>query len=758
MTTKLYKPDTPIHFVNRARLEERLVLGKAGKVTLITAPAGFGKTTLISAWLNSLPDEHVCWFTIDEYDNDLSRFLHYFLAAWQMIDPSLGASSLKLLQEGWAGPSPITPEAILIPLINELAALQTEGVVVLDDWHLVKSQPIQNAIRYWIEHVPSSIHTILMSRELPEFPLARWRVRGQLNELVAEDLLFNRDEMVQFFKDGMKLDLTGAQIEQLAEKTEGWVASLQLAAFSLQNAGDPSALVDAFTGSNRYVVDYLVDEVLSQQEEPYRAFLQETAVLTRFNTELCDYVRQANDSAEILEEMIRRNIFIIPLDQNRQWYRYHSLFADYLSTALQQENAKKFKELNHRAFERLLAQEQLEEAINHGLAAEVYETIAQLLSEQSYGQVWHTNQANLFCEWCYSLPDETLIQLPELMAALGWALLFSGRRVELQNYLKKYKAYLFESAGDPDLRRQAIAIEAELYLHQGNSDKVLENLNQIEFEQLKHQFTKGMMYQVYGYASRIDGSLLNAIDALKQSRVITDSTEQVPLFLYASSDLIDALILHGNLNEAEQLIVSLFDQFPSTQHDFYPALHMISVYYGRIHFLRNEIGTAVDFVQRGLTLHAKIVSPKKVMRFGVLGMAYLQQAQGNWDKVNTLMNELEQFVRASGNHRLIAHYEANWALLNILQGNLAQAEKWASRFEFERPSSIPRLQHHEAKVVYGRYLLATQAPKAVSWLNNCLEEAQVNGWGLAELEINVLLAGAYHVASNHEPALAALQR
>ena len=292
LTTKLFTPSPPTHFISRDRLNVRLERGVDKKISLVTAPAGFGKTTLIASWLVEQKKRSVAWLTADEYDNDLYRFLRYFLAAWQKIDQSLGENAANLLQESWAGPGQFGAESVIITLINDLTAVQTPSLFVLDDWHTIENKAIQSAIQYWIEHVPSHIHTVILSREEPNFPLSRWRVRGQMSEFSAQDLQFTEEEAAQFFSKGMKLNLSSGQLTQLMHKTEGWIASLQLAAFSLQNSQEPGKLVKEFTGSNRYLVDYLVDEVLDSQSEPIKTFLLETAVLSRLNASLCDAVHQ----------------------------------------------------------------------------------------------------------------------------------------------------------------------------------------------------------------------------------------------------------------------------------------------------------------------------------------------------------------------------------------------------------------------------------------------------------------------------------
>lgn len=755
LATKLYQPAPPSHFVERPSLLEKLSNSEVKKLTLVTAPAGYGKTTLVASWLKQ---RESCWLTLDEYDNDLHRFLRYFLAAWQGIDETIGAGAAALLQESWAGPGQIVAESIFISLINELAQRQRPFLLVLDDWHLIESQPVLKAVQYWIEHVPPHVHTVIISRTVPDFPLSRWRVRGQLTEITAPELQFTPEETALFFKEGMKLDLTAAHIQQLNQKTEGWIASLQLAAFSLQNSDDPDTMVEAFTGSNRYVVDYLAEEVFSYQEEPYQTFLLETAVLSRFDAELCDQVREAADSQQILANLDQRNLFIIPLDTNRQWFRYHPLFADYLRTQIQTEQPAHFQELNRRAFNTLMNRGFVEEAIEHGIIARQFDTVAQLLTERAFMSIWQLNQAEAFYDWCLKLPQDVLLNQPKLAAGFGWTHLFTGRRQELKQFLTDIAQKIRPHVMDPEIKSELIAIEAELALHQGDLKTVLAQLAQIEFDRLPNDVTKALMFQVQGYAHRIDGSVVQAEQALAMAKTMTKDTANVALWLFAASDLTEAYLIQGKLDQAEQVIQEMLDTVPRANHFLYPPIHMAEINYGTLLLQRNEIGAASEHVQRGLTLSEKIGSSSNLRRFGLQAMAFIQQAQGNWPKAQALMDELETFAAKINNRRIYQQCEAGRASLALIQGEIGLVEGWAASFNQEQPPFIPRLQHHEARVIYGRYLLRSQAPNHINWLQACAQDAQANHWGQSLLELHILLAEAYHLANDNQAALAELTK
>jgi LuxR family transcriptional regulator, maltose regulon positive regulatory protein len=327
--TKLYIPPSRPNIVLRPRLIERLNEGMSGKLSLISAPAGFGKTTLVSEWIASCC-RPVAWLSLDEGDNDPTRFLTYLVTALQTIAANIGKGVLAILQS----PQPPPIESILTALLNEITTIPDNFVFVLDDYHVIDSKPIDNVLTFLLEHMPPQIHLVIATREDPPLPLARLRVRGQMTELRAADLRFTSAEAADFLNQMMGLDLREADIAALEARTEGWIAGLQLAALAMQGRSDTAGFIRAFTGSHRFVLDYLAGEVLERQPERVRDFLLQTAILDRFCAPLCNVTNGREDGKEMLEVLERSNLFLIPLDDQRQWYRYHQLFADVLQAHL----------------------------------------------------------------------------------------------------------------------------------------------------------------------------------------------------------------------------------------------------------------------------------------------------------------------------------------------------------------------------------------------------------------------------------------
>src|SRR6266571_2520444 len=316
LATKLYLPPLRPNVVSRPRLLERLNEGLHRKLTLIAAPAGFGKTTLVSEWVKGI-ERPAAWLSLDEGENDPTRFLTYMVAALQTIAPNIGEGVLGVLQSL----QPPPPEAMLTALLNEITTLPDHFVLVLDDYHVIDAKPVDQALTYLVEHLPPQMHLVIATREDPQLPLARLRARGHLTELRAADLRFTASEASAFLTQVMGLSLSAADIAVLEDHTEGWIAGLQLAALSLQGHQDIPGFIRAFAGDHRYIVDYLVEEVLQRQPAPVRSFLLQTAMLDRLHGPLCDAVTGQEGGNARLLALERGNFFVVPLDDRRHWYR-----------------------------------------------------------------------------------------------------------------------------------------------------------------------------------------------------------------------------------------------------------------------------------------------------------------------------------------------------------------------------------------------------------------------------------------------------
>ena len=409
--TKFFVPQERSGLVPRPRLD----LGPGGtRLTLVSAPAGFGKTTLLTAWLAAQPDageRRTAWVSLDASDARPHAFWTYVLTALERSAPGSGAAGLALLGAG----QPI--ETVLAAVLNELSVLPDDVALVLDDYHLAEGPDIQPGMAFLVEHLPPQLRLVISTRADPALPLARMRARGELTEVRAADLRFTQDEATAYLAEATGLDLDAADVAALEARTEGWIASLQLAALSLRDREDPSRFIAGFTGDDRYVVDYLVDEVLDRQPAEVRDFLLGTAILERLTGPLCDAVTESSGSGRMLESLDRRNLFVVPLDDQRRWYRYHHLFADVLRTHLLAEQPERVAGLHRRAGDWYDEAGEPEPAVRHALAAGDVERAAEL-AELAIPELARVRREAVFRGWADVIPDDVLRNRPVLAIGL----------------------------------------------------------------------------------------------------------------------------------------------------------------------------------------------------------------------------------------------------------------------------------------------------------------------------------------------------
>jgi len=453
LATKLYVPPPRPHVVPRPRLIERLDGGLHHKLTLIAAPAGFGKTTLVSAWVAGCA-RPVAWLSLDAGDNDPTRFLLHLVAAVQTIAPTIGAGVVGALQS----PQPPPPEPLLTALLNDISTIPDHVVLVLDDYHLIEAPLVDTALAFLLEHLPSQMHLVIATREDPPLPLARLRARDHVTELRAADLRFTPSEAAAFLNPVMGLTLSPADIAALDERTEGWIAGLQLAALSLQGHQDVAGFIRAFAGDHRYIADYLVDEVLQRQPEGVRHFLLQTAILDRLHGPLCDAVTGQEGGNARLEALERGNFFVVPLDEQRHWYRYHHLFADVLSAHLLAEQPAQVPTLHRRASAWYEQHGSATDAIRHALAAADVARAANLV-ELAWPALRRSRQEAAALGWLKALPDALVRDRPVLSVGYAHALLAVGALAGVEARLRDAERWLDPT---PDQRERPDAPAAEM--------------------------------------------------------------------------------------------------------------------------------------------------------------------------------------------------------------------------------------------------------------------------------------------------------
>ena len=426
LETKLFLPRPRSGVVLRPRLRERLQQGLAAKLMLVSAPAGFGKTTLLVDWMAAVSaspgaDISTAWVSLDASDNDPATFWNYLIAALRTVAPDVGAEALGLLQE----PQPPSIQLVLTTLLNDLGAADVEVVLVLDDYHVIDSLEVQTGMAFLLDHLPPRLHLVIASRADPALPLSRLRARGDLIEIRASDLRFTPDEAASYLNDAMGLQLTPDDVTSLEERTEGWIAALQLAALSLTGRDDVASFIAGFAGDDRYVVDYLVEEVLQRQPEDVQTFLLQTSVLDRMTGSLCDALTGQDGGRAVLEALDRDNLFLVPLDDRRQWYRYHHLFADVLQARLLDEQPGRIGDLHRLASSWFQEHGDPAEAIRHAVAGGDFGSAAALM-ELQMPTLQRDRRETTIRSWLEGLPDEVLRVRPVLCNDLAGARLSTG--------------------------------------------------------------------------------------------------------------------------------------------------------------------------------------------------------------------------------------------------------------------------------------------------------------------------------------------
>ncbi len=446
LRTKLYIPPLRPNLVPRPRLIHQLNHGleQGHKLTLVSAPAGFGKSTLLSDWVQVADQRpRVAWLSLDEADNDLARFLTYFVASLQTIESEVGLGLVAALQ----APGPVNVEAVLTTLLNEIAEFPDEVILILDDYHVIESMPVDQALTFLLDHLPPQMHLVIAGRIDPSLPLPRLRARGRMTEIRVDDLRFTPGEATAFLQQVLGLALSTQDIKALEIRTEGWIAGLQLAAISMRGLKQNSEItnfINSFTGSNRYIQDYLADEVLQQQSKVTKDFLLQTSILKRLCGPLCDAVRfgsSKHNSQAILEGLDSANLFIMPLDDERRWYRYHHLFADLLTYRLNRSFAKQIPVLHRRASLWYENEGHLDDAIRHAQTAADANRLADIL-EEHWQDIIHRGEANWLRQLLDSLGPECTRKSPPLSMAYCWIHVLTSDIEAISGHIKDIEAVL----------------------------------------------------------------------------------------------------------------------------------------------------------------------------------------------------------------------------------------------------------------------------------------------------------------------------
>ncbi len=750
LATKLYVPPLHPQAVRRPHLIQQLNEGfQHRKLTLISAAAGFGKTTLVSEWIN-LKDEgrrqkvedkvhpfRVAWLSLDEDDNDPVRFLTYLVAALQTAVPQIGEYVLTLLQT----PQPPPSETLLTTLINDITGNPDRIVLVLDDYHLLESQVIDNALIFFVEHLPPQMHIVIATREDPPLPLARLRVRGQLTELRANDLRFTPAETALFLNQMMKLNLSTEDITNLETRTEGWIAGLQLAALSMQSQDNASHFIQTFTGSHRFVLDYLIEEVLNQQPKDIQDFLLRTSVLDRFCASLCDAVMQNPESSsqDTLSYLERSNLFIIPLDNQRQWYRYHHLFGDLLRQRLHQLGDKKIAQYHIRASQWYEDNDLEIEAFHHAAAANDIDRAARLIEGKGMPLPYRGAMVPVM-NWLAGLETAVLDAKPVLWVTYATVLTMTGQPFsQVEGVIQAAEKALQNAEQNEQTRDyigQIASLKAMLAIPYNEVDIMHEQAQRaLAFLHPDNLPTRSVATMTLGLAYQFQGKREAARQILQESITMGQASGNMMTVLAAATAL-------GQIYESETQLYAAEEQFqrclqlvgdppPSGACEAHLGLANITYQW-------NDLEAAQQHAQQGLAL-ARQMETVDTSALCEAVLARIKLAQGDVEAASVQLAQAEQFLRERKFFERMSHVIEPQVRAYLHQGNLIAAAQLVEK--------------HECPIGQARLLLAEGDPSsALTILEQYRQHVEANDLLAERLSVLILQAVIYRATGEKEKA------
>ncbi len=775
LATKLFAPARRPQAVERTRLVEMLDAGFAPghRLTLVSAPAGFGKTTALSDWVAQLRQRHPLaragWVSLDAGDNDLTRLLTHLVAAWAHLGIELEATTALR-------PLPDNPSAVLTALVNAVAEAAEEApgmqsILVLDDYHVITSPEVHEATTFLLEHLPDQLHLTIATRADPPLPLARLRSRGQLTEVRGADLRFTSDEAQRFLNQAMGLDLDAADVDALEERTEGWIAGLQLAALSLRAMAtrpEVTDFIEAFTGSNRFVIDYLADEVLARQPDEVRHFLLRTSVLDRLTGPLCDAVSGLTGGTAMLVDLERANLFVVPLDTQRAWYRYHHLFADVLQSRLLTEEPELVPQLHRRACDWFAAKGLTTDAVRHALVAEDFTRAAHLM-EEALPEVRRARQDSLLLAWARSLPASVLRRSPMLSIVAGWERMMAGDLDGLEAWLDDADAALAAGADEPGLANAwaandelrtapatILVYRASLAQARGDVAGTVRHARAaFDLADSGDHLVRGSAGGFLGLAAWAAGDIEEAIATFSEALRSLHAAGNLVDELDATVVLADMWVAAGRPSGAralhEQALVIATangEPYPRATSDLHVGLAELDREVGDTSSAETHLETAAVLAEQASISENRYRWP--------LVKAQVRVSRGDFESARSLLEEAASLYRP-GFHPQVRPIEAMVVRLHVATGDLASAASWAEAQGLSVDDEPEYLREYE-HLTLARLLLAQHRTDAADLsgllaLLARMERAAAHVGRLGSLvEIRMLQALTHHARGDHAAA------
>jgi LuxR family maltose regulon positive regulatory protein len=781
LRTKLFVPPQRPKLVPRPQLIERLNQGLqlGRRLTLISAPAGFGKTTLVREWVGELsredgrespPTHRIAWLSLDENDNDATRFLTYLVTAlnqFEDIDIAIGKGALSMLQS----PQPQPIESVLISLINDLITIPGRIILTLDDYHLIASSAGDDALAFLLERLPLQLHLVIATREDPQLPLSRLRARDQLTELRATDLRFTSFEAAEFLNQTMGLALSEEDIRELETHTEGWIAGLQLAAISLKGREDTTKLIRSFSGSHRLVLDYLIEEVLDQQTSSIRTFLLQTAILNRFTSLLCDALTGQDNGQATLEMLERSNLFIVPLDEERRWYRYHHLFADLLRRRLRQKHLDLIPTLHLRASVWYEQNGFIDEAIEHALRQEDFERAADLIEEQAEA-IWERGEHAKLLRWTGKIPREILVTRPNSAIFLAWVQLEIGEVDEaisslqainhlIHSYPAEDSSANRSESSDPKtshLKSRILVMRAMIGFRQADVPSIIkyarEALKTLPNTDLSWRAIAAM---ALGDSQYIAGDMNAANSALSEAIRISREAGNLYIMIYASIKLAIILQYQCRLHEALTACRELMAYMESHGLSESSMNGVLHAELGEILLDLDDIDQALELVSRGIRLSEHEIDLTN-LAWTHLVLVKVLYARNEYAEALRTISKLEKMVEEAKLPPWIVSRIAAWKAKTLLaQGNINAVQIWVQERQLQTDDDVQPTREVEY-LVLARFILSKgNLEEAVPLLERLHESAEAGGRVTRMIEMQLISALILHEQGELEKALSVLK-
>lgn len=772
LETKLHAPVPRRDLVCRTRLTDQLAQGQPPRLVLVAAPAGFGKTTLLTQWLTVSPERasRVAWLSLDDGDNDPRRFVAHLVAAFgAVIENSAAAQMLA------TGSGPHVPiESVLTTLVNELDLHSGRTVFALDDYHVIGAPEVHHAVTFLLDHLPPQATLAIATRADPPLPLARLRARGELVELRAGDLRFTPEEARSFLTDVMGLDLGAAEVSALETRTEGWAVGLQLAGLSLRGIDDVSGFVDAFTGSHRFVLDYLVEEVLGHQPEPVRSFLLDTAVLNQLTGSLCDALTGSDDGAEMLETLDRSNLFVVALDNEREWYRYHHLFADALRARLTSTAPARLPMLHRSASDWYAVHGLLEDSIRHALAGDDPERTADLV-ERALPDMRRARHDRTMRDWLTALPDETVRGRALLAIYRGWTRLMEGDLDGVESWLTDAERALRERPPTPgpdasDAAREELrTLPATIGIYRaavaqarGDLVAMTEHARQaLAAIGPDDHMARGGALGFLGLAAWARGDLVEAVDTFSDAVRSIAAAGDIADELGSTVGLAHMWLERGRPVESRRLLEQALGKAETspgaalaTRGDLHASLADVAVEQGELEVADEHLAAALNVGESASLMENR--------HHWFIASARLHRARGELDAASEALDQAER-AHVAGFFPDVRPIAAQRARLRIVQGRLPEAWDWARDREVRRAVDPGHLDEYD-QLTLVRLLLAehraaadrTLLEEAGARLDRLVPGAGEGGRDGCLIEVHLLRALVHDAGGDRSAALAEL--